>query len=215
MEIQFGTNTPIRDDIEVALDQAQKPVKIVLRDRTRKGNFVVVVRDPDAPHPDYIHLLIVNCSANDLSQGDVLLSYYPPQRVDHRYHFEVYTSVGKIERFSIGRERVNFERLALNLGLRKLFGIIVTTTEPNASWFPLQNRYCRCILHEHSKSNKSNVRECQYLQHDKDTFCGNYESFDNMPHDHLVAYAKLEGIKLTDPSNTRKVIEDIKKKESF
>jgi hypothetical protein len=144
MLLQFGTNTPIRSTktnrIDIPLDQAQKQSTITFSGRHAHGpddKFVLLMRDPDAPDGQYIHLLIVNSDGIDPNDGTVVLSYKAPQRVGHRYIYELYKHKGtvKVPR-STGRQSFDVDDFVHDNNLVKVASIIVHTTEANKSLAP-------------------------------------------------------------------------------
>jgi len=68
--------------------------------------YTLIVYDIDAPYPSdpsnspFIHLLATNILGNDISRGDVFLSYLlpdPPKNSQpHRYHYDLYQHTSKI-----------------------------------------------------------------------------------------------------------------------
>lgn len=75
-------NVSTQPDIEVEVDG--------------KELFTIVIVDPDAPSPLYVHLLYYNVSISN--PGDVIQSYTqpsPPNGEYHRYKVLVYTQHGK------------------------------------------------------------------------------------------------------------------------
>ena len=72
------------DVIYVMLDQMKgTEITISSSNITKNGVYTVLIIDPDAPNPDYIHLMRVNCHELSSCQEDD--NYYPPQRIGHRY----------------------------------------------------------------------------------------------------------------------------------
>lgn len=71
--------------------------------------YTVLMWDPDAPEPSWIHLLVINTPSANLSQGQTLLSYTPPTPPSgiHRYFVTVYRQPQKLE-ISAPAERGNF-----------------------------------------------------------------------------------------------------------
>jgi phosphatidylethanolamine-binding protein (PEBP) family uncharacterized protein len=61
--------------------------------------YTVLIWDPDAPSPSYIHLLAINLRSSNLSTGQTLLSYEPPSPPSgiHRYFTTVYQQKGTID----------------------------------------------------------------------------------------------------------------------
>jgi len=219
MEIQFGTNTPISDNLSIPLDQAKKKIHIVFKQRKNYGEndlFTTVVRDPDAPNPDYIHLLVVNSLYSEHMDGDVLIEYYPPQRVGHRYIFEIYRQRKKISTDKPEKEGVDFKEWSKKQNLEEIDQIVVTTTKPNKTTERIMhpNSYCRCILHVHAKNLASGYRGNPYAICAKSTgksqhYCMADYNFNIMPLDHLVAFADLEKIKLSNPTSRNLSLKEI------
>ena len=71
--------------------------------------YTVLMWDPDAPEPSWIHLFVVNTPSLNLTQGQTLLSYTPPTPPSgiHRYYVTVYKQPQKLE-MSAPVERGNF-----------------------------------------------------------------------------------------------------------
>lgn len=231
MELQFGANTPRREDFSLPLDQAQKSVHIVLKGRNLhndKALFTTVVRDPDAPHPDFIHLLVVNSTYKALLDGNVIVSYYPPQREGHRYMFEIYKQAHRLENEKVDRVNVDFESWANEHDLTLVDAITVTTQKRNPvskvaqETFPITERgwsnskYCRCILKVHAKNMERDYHGNAYAICTKSTrehqkTCGDTYDLETMPLKYLLAYADLSKLNLSDPTNRDSVIKDIKR----
>jgi phosphatidylethanolamine-binding protein (PEBP) family uncharacterized protein len=61
--------------------------------------YTLLIWDPDAPSPSYIHLFATNLRSPNLSTGQTLLSYEPPSPPSgiHRYFTTVYQQKGTID----------------------------------------------------------------------------------------------------------------------
>lgn len=68
-------------------------------DQNTNNNYTLVIYDIDAPYPSdpinspFIHLLIINISGNDMSTGQILFNYTPPNSPSgeaHRYIIALY-----------------------------------------------------------------------------------------------------------------------------
>ncbi len=72
--------------------------------------YTILMWDPDAPNPSYIHLLAVNLRSSNLSTGQTLLSYEPPTPPSgvHRYFTTVYRQKESIDE-PVPKERANFD----------------------------------------------------------------------------------------------------------
>jgi phosphatidylethanolamine-binding protein (PEBP) family uncharacterized protein len=72
--------------------------------------YTILMWDPDAPNPSYIHLLAVNLRSSNLSTGQTLLSYEPPTPPSgvHRYFTTVYRQKESID-VPVPSERANFD----------------------------------------------------------------------------------------------------------
>lgn len=72
--------------------------------------YTVIMWDPDAPNPSWIHLFVVNTPTPNLSQGTTLLSYHPPTPPSgiHRYFVSVYEQPQKLD-ISLPLDRDNFD----------------------------------------------------------------------------------------------------------
>jgi hypothetical protein len=61
--------------------------------------FTLMLTDPDAPQPEYLHWLIVNIPAFDPKQGDELLAWEPPRPPSgqtHHYVFRVFSQNSRL-----------------------------------------------------------------------------------------------------------------------
>lgn len=72
--------------------------------------YTLLIWDPDAPSPSYIHLLAINLQSPNLSTGQTLLSYEPPTPPSgvHRYYTTVYQQKEHIN-LPVPNERANFD----------------------------------------------------------------------------------------------------------
>jgi phosphatidylethanolamine-binding protein (PEBP) family uncharacterized protein len=72
--------------------------------------YTLLIWDPDAPSPSYIHLLAINLRSSNLSTGQTLLSYEPPTPPSgiHRYYTTVYQQKGLID-LPAPKERAHFD----------------------------------------------------------------------------------------------------------
>lgn len=54
--------------------------------------YTLVMYDPDAPNPSFLHWLLVNIPGGMMSDADIVADYYPPTPPSgtHRYIFELY-----------------------------------------------------------------------------------------------------------------------------
>ena len=54
--------------------------------------YTLVIWDPDAPNPSFLHWLVVNIPEDRISEGTVIQPYHPPTPPSgiHRYYIELY-----------------------------------------------------------------------------------------------------------------------------
>lgn len=85
--------------------------------------YTVLMWDPDAPEPSWIHLFVINTPSANLSQGQTLLSYTPPSPPSgiHRYYVTVYRQPKSLD-ISVPTERGNFnvDEFVAKQGLQKI-----------------------------------------------------------------------------------------------
>lgn len=138
MNIQFGLNTSIvvrgEKEVHFPLDQAQLDMTaVVVGVKDPDAIYSFVVRDLDGPKGEFFHLLLVNTD-KDLD-GDTLLSYVAPQRVGHRYLYELYTQDKKFGVIDIDDRGNKAERLFTRMArdLNRVAQLTVITRSKNAS----------------------------------------------------------------------------------
>ena len=242
MNIQFATNTPIKSaigestEIAMTLDQAQKDLHLIFTGRISYSvsqKFTLLMYDPDAPNPSYLHLLIVNSKGvNGYIDGNNLVEYLPPQRENHRYIYAIYkqTSTEDITVGPIERSGFNTKQFASKFRLEYVTSIIVTTKKSNPmsegsnikmhgfikASSPLQKqdrKYCTCLVELQARG-QSNVRNkyavCKSSTGGSVRECGDEYDLDVMSIEYLKVLANNWGIKLTDPKNRLQIIRDIK-----
>ena len=87
------------------------------------GLYAILMWDPDAPAPSWIHWFVVNIPGAQLSEGETLLSYKPPTPPSgtHRYYVTVFQQPQHLTIYIPG-ERGNFSvpQLVSQHGLRKI-----------------------------------------------------------------------------------------------
>jgi len=85
--------------------------------------YTILIWDPDAPSPSYIHFLATNLRSSNLSTGQTLLSYEPPTPPSgvHRYYTTVYRQKQLIN-VPVPSQRANFdvEELVNTYSLEKI-----------------------------------------------------------------------------------------------
>jgi hypothetical protein len=106
-----------------------------------KSYHTLIITDIDAAQSPYLHALVVNIPGNNIANGDVLMSYTPPNPPinsnDHRYIISIYTQKYRISQ-SVISNRSNFDIINFitknNLTLSETETIVVN---PNAKQFYL------------------------------------------------------------------------------
>lgn len=97
-EAQFKTLLPVSfhrpvDGGPFTIQQATPPPKFSWDVMPRTGTYYsYICFDPDSSVPSWIHLLVVNCTTNDINSGVDLLPWQPPSPPSgtHRYIFGLY-----------------------------------------------------------------------------------------------------------------------------
>ena len=235
MYLQFGNHEPISSEdfseIILPLEIAQEPVKIALikeNSYRMSDYFTIVMFDEDAPSGKYYHSLFVN-ETRRLRGGDVVLQYLPPQRVGHRYHYEIYLQPRELPKPVATRENFYFEAF-LRHGLRKIAEITVESANghendslndqlkeirphdfmKHGELTEKEESYCRCVLHVKVGGRARNpYAVCTKSVGTNVRTCGDHYDYDAMPLSELLAYADLKNLKVPDRSARESVIDTI------
>ena len=146
MEIQFKRNTPIKTTrlrpnrtVNIPLDQVQQETFITFSKEARdkydeNDRFTLLMRDPDAPNGEYLHYLVINSDGKDPRDGNTILSYVEPQRVGHRYMYELYKQPDLIDSPVIkNRQKFDIDTFVEDNELEKIASITVMTLKRNPS----------------------------------------------------------------------------------
>lgn len=61
--------------------------------------FCLVIYDPDAPNPSYLHWLVINIPEENVDNGDTIMTYTPPSPPSgtHKYYVVLYKQPGIIK----------------------------------------------------------------------------------------------------------------------
>lgn len=71
--------------------------------------YTVVLWDPDAPNPSYLHWLIINIPGERVAEGQVLVPYQPPSPPSgiHNYYVGLFVQKERLDFFA--PDRTNFD----------------------------------------------------------------------------------------------------------
>lgn len=91
MEVSFGQNS-VANNTVISVEQAQEPISIQYAGEPHKL-YTVLMYDSNAPNGPYLHYEVVNAPGADISKGDTVFPYVPPnppvQTGVHHYIFLV------------------------------------------------------------------------------------------------------------------------------
>ena len=105
MQVTFGNQDVFDGEkLQVSLNDIQKTPLDFYFNGNKNINYTMLIRDIDAPNPDYLHHLVINAPGGDFNKGAVLIDYLPPQRAGHRYYIEVYKQTGLIDDEEVAQE---------------------------------------------------------------------------------------------------------------
>jgi phosphatidylethanolamine-binding protein (PEBP) family uncharacterized protein len=127
MELHIG-DRKVLNTSSLPLSVTQEETKVGFTGTKPDGLYTLLMRDPDAPNSDYLHLLIVNGPYNLPTAGAIVLDYLPPQAVGHRYLFEVYLQSNPITPMIQDRSEFYLPTFAQIHGLQLEGRIMFTTT---------------------------------------------------------------------------------------
>lgn len=89
-----GSTQPLESQPRRLFTKAQTQLEpiVYLQQADMKKRYTLVMYDPDAPSPSFLHWLLVNIPGGLVTDADVVASYYPPSPPSgtHRYIFKVY-----------------------------------------------------------------------------------------------------------------------------
>lgn len=237
MNLQFGDNAPITSEgskgVHLSLTTVQQPAKISLRDERafRMGDhFTVIMRDPDAPGGTFFHALFINVNRK-LMGGETVLDYLPPQKVNHRYIYEIYLQPRELPIPVATREDFNINHFVQRNRLTKVATITVKTLS-NPSMIGMddqlddeirphdfvkhdgltdqEEKYCRCVLHVQAGGRARNpYAVCTKTVGVNVRTCGDHYNWDAMPLPELLAYADLKKLQVPDRSSRQSIIDAI------
>ena len=136
IRIMFGAQE-VRNGQVVPLEQAQQPFSFLI-DGNPNDLYTVMIYDPDAVVPDYIHYFILNVKNSDPGKGNILYSYQPaappPGTGQHRYIVLVCKQREFIQPFVVpeGRAGASIDALLEGLRFEKMSHIIFLVDAPAA-----------------------------------------------------------------------------------
>ncbi len=136
IRIMFGAQE-VRDGQVVSLEQAQQPFSFLI-DGNPNDLYTVIIYDPDAVVPDYIHYFVLNVKNNDPGKGNILYSYQPaappPGTGQHKYVVLVCKQREFIQPFAVpeGRAGASVEALLEGLRFEKMSNILFIIDAPAA-----------------------------------------------------------------------------------
>lgn len=61
--------------------------------------YTLVIYDPDAPHPSYLHWLVVNIPEDKIQDGTTIMEYEPPNPPSgqHKYYVNLYKQISALQ----------------------------------------------------------------------------------------------------------------------
>jgi hypothetical protein len=230
MKVRYGAHEPVAGGT-VPLSQAQEGVSISMdgKDRFPQNSlFTIIVHDLDVP--DFVHFLSVNSWGK--AESHVIIPYLAPQRVGHRYSYEVYFQPGPINLLPSTTREIDIakfvreDRLSLvgsvtvitsaptstptltsGLGEVKYHGFVKDLTGPDA-------KYCTCTLEVEYKNklhgySSNPYAVCTHSTGGHMSECGSHYDWDHMPLEYLLTYTDRHVISVPDRSSRQSAIDAI------
>ena len=109
-------NYYFHDEEEINIDNTKKIPKVIIPKDFNKM-YALLLIDPDAPRPDYLHWLVINISNNN---KDIIVKYQPPNPPSgtHRYYFYLLEQKNEIHVPQPDRIYFNLEHFIKQYGLK-------------------------------------------------------------------------------------------------
>lgn len=223
MLVQYGTEFLTKQSVEnVSIHTVQMPVNIIFPDRTLYDSntlFTVLMRDPDAPDHEFMHYLVIN--AYGQMTPSVLLSYIPPQKVGHRYVYEIYLQQSPIVAMTVSdRQSFDLNSFINRNNLSVIARVIVNTISDDPQTQSIQlkpvkyhgfikniggpnAKYCTCDIEVEYKNKMYGYSSNPYAVCSRSTGghmhdCRDYYDFESMPIEYLLIFVDRHGIVVPD-----------------
>jgi phosphatidylethanolamine-binding protein (PEBP) family uncharacterized protein len=92
-EITYGLHKVSGKLIPSKFTQTQPKIKFTMKPDTL---YTIIMVDPDAPTPDFLHWLLINI---DATKAETIADYYPPTPPSgiHRYYFYLCAQLGPLK----------------------------------------------------------------------------------------------------------------------
>lgn len=84
--------------------------------------FTLVMWDPDAPHPSFVHWIVTNIPGSQIHKGTVAVPYMPPSPPSgiHRYYLTLFKQSAPVSVEPIPRDGFSLDAFIGQYGLNKL-----------------------------------------------------------------------------------------------
>lgn len=238
MEIEFGQKV-IQVDVgrhrvvKLPLATVQNTFHFTILDNESYNTdlFTIMLYDLDAPKGIYLHYLAVNYKITNHDDGYAVVNYYPPQRADHRYIYEVYLQSTAIIKKHNGVPVItpfDLDRYVKYNGLKRYATLTVETQEtlvvdndsklPPVSYHGFVHdltgpnaKYCTCVIEAEFKGSAVNpYAVCTKSTHGHMSECGSYYDYDRMPLEYLLVFTDKHHLHVKNRSSRSSAIQAIK-----
>jgi phosphatidylethanolamine-binding protein (PEBP) family uncharacterized protein len=185
--------------------------------------FTIMVYDLDAPSGVYLHYLAINYTTHDHDEGTTIVKYYPPQRTNHRYVYEVYTQKARISAKTPTIIPFNLNKYVKSNSLKKYTTLTVETQDGDGSLPPVKYhgfvhgleepdaKYCTCIIEVgYQRGHVNPYAVCSKSTGGHMTECGSYYDYESMPLEYLLVFTDKHNIPVRNRKSRSSAIQSIK-----
>ena len=95
--------------------------------------YTIIIYDPDAPNPSFLHWLIVNIPEDKIQDGDTIVDYKPPTPPSgqHRYYVNLYKQTRPLQLSPPERSRFNIQQFVQKNNLQEIGSKMIQVASTN------------------------------------------------------------------------------------